>query len=131
MDNNAQNCFNVVCECPLECNRAKICVYCVSFSCLIVDRNYVIRLSTYIPYGPSMMYNLKPVAGFSFESLGLYVIDGPHGSCCENTLHFVLCNVGWTSVDIIKVRLFWEGYKNLRNLPHGFDIYLVNVKKIA
>ena len=77
-----------------------------------------------------MMYNLKPVAGFSFESLGLYVIDGPHGSCCENTLHFVLCNVGWTSVDIIKVRFFWEGYKNLRNLPHGFDIYLVNVKTV-
>ena len=72
-------------------------MYCVSFSCLIVDRNYVIRLSTYIPYGPSMMYNLKPVAGFSFESLGLYVIDGPHGSCCENTLHFVLCNEGWKS----------------------------------
>ena len=27
-----------------------------------------------------------------------------------------------------KVQLFWEGYKNLRNLPQGFDIYLVNVK---
>ena len=30
----------------------------------------------------------------------------------------------------IKVQLFWEGHKNLRNLPHGFDIYLVNVKTI-
>ena len=30
--------------------------------------------------------------------------------------------------DPIKVQLFWEGHKNLRNLPHGFDIYLVNVK---
>ena len=28
----------------------------------------------------------------------------------------------------IKVQLFWEGHKNLRNLPHGFDIYLVNIK---
>ena len=28
----------------------------------------------------------------------------------------------------IKVQLFWEGHKNLRNIPHGFDIYLVNVK---
>ena len=26
------------------------------------------------------------------------------------------------------VQLFWEGYKNLRNLPQGFEIYLVNVK---
>ena len=30
----------------------------------------------------------------------------------------------------IKVQLFWEGHKNLRNLPHGFDMYLVNVKTI-
>ena len=28
----------------------------------------------------------------------------------------------------IKVQLFWEGHKNLRDLPQGFDIYLVNVK---
>ena len=27
-----------------------------------------------------------------------------------------------------KVQFFWEGHKNLRNLPHGFDIYLVNIK---
>ena len=27
-----------------------------------------------------------------------------------------------------KVQLFWEGHKNLHNLSHGFDIYLVNVK---
>ena len=27
-----------------------------------------------------------------------------------------------------KVQLFWEGHKNLHNLPHGFEIYLVNVK---
>ena len=27
-----------------------------------------------------------------------------------------------------KVQLFWEGHTNLRNLPYGFDIYLVNVK---
>ena len=28
----------------------------------------------------------------------------------------------------VKVQLFWEGHKNLRNFPHDFDIYLVNVK---
>ena len=27
-----------------------------------------------------------------------------------------------------KVQLFLEGHKILRNLPHGFDIYLVSVK---
>ena len=26
------------------------------------------------------------------------------------------------------VQLFWEGHKNLRDLPHGLDIYLVNVQ---
>ena len=26
-----------------------------------------------------------------------------------------------------KVQLFWEGHKNLRNPPHGFDIYSVNI----
>ena len=29
-----------------------------------------------------------------------------------------------------KVQLFWEGHKIFRNLPYGFDIYLVNVKTI-
>ena len=24
----------------------------------------------------------------------------------------------------IKVQLFWEGHKILRNLPHGFDVYV-------
>ena len=24
-----------------------------------------------------------------------------------------------------KVQLFWEGFKNLRNLSHGFDIYKI------
>ena len=27
-----------------------------------------------------------------------------------------------------KVQLFWEGHKNLHNLPFGFEIYLENVK---
>ena len=27
-----------------------------------------------------------------------------------------------------KVQLFWEGYKNVRNRPYGFKIYLVNVQ---
>ena len=29
-----------------------------------------------------------------------------------------------------EVQLFWEGHKNLRNCPHVFDIYSVNVKTI-
>ena len=31
----------------------------------------------------------------------------------------------------IKVQLFWEGHKNLRNIPHGFDIYVKTMRKIA
>ena len=31
---------------------------------------------------------------------------------------------------VVKVDLFWEGHKNVRNLPYGFDIYLVNLKTI-
>ena len=38
-----------------------------------------------------------------------------------------LCVVHFWKVEL-KVQLFWEGHKNVRNLPHGFDIYLVNVK---
>ena len=35
----------------------------------------------------------------------------------------------WDPVKTVyKVQLFWEGHKNLRNRPHSFDIYLVNVK---
>ena len=29
-----------------------------------------------------------------------------------------------------KVHIFWEGHKNLRDPPYGFNIYLVNVKTI-
>ena len=29
-----------------------------------------------------------------------------------------------------KVQFFWEGHKNVRNRPYGFEIYLVNVKTI-
>ena len=29
-----------------------------------------------------------------------------------------------------KVQLFWEGYKNVRNCPNGFEIYLANVETI-
>ena len=31
---------------------------------------------------------------------------------------------------IFKVQLFWEGHKNVRIRPYGFEIYLVNVKTI-
>ena len=47
---------------------------------------------------------------------------------CQLTIsshHFL---VDFLRNHLIKVQLFWEGHKNLRNLPHGFDIYLVNVK---
>ena len=30
----------------------------------------------------------------------------------------------------IKVQFSWEGHKNVRNRPYGFEIYLVNVKTI-
>ena len=30
----------------------------------------------------------------------------------------------------VKAQLFWEGHKNLRYLPYGFDIYLVTIKTI-
>ena len=33
-----------------------------------------------------------------------------------------------TEFQVGEVQLFWEGHKNLRNLSHGFDIYLVNGK---
>ena len=31
----------------------------------------------------------------------------------------------------LNVQLFWEGRKNLCNLPQGFDIYLVNAKTVG
>ena len=30
----------------------------------------------------------------------------------------------------LKVQLFWEGHKNVRNCPYGFEIYLANVKTV-
>ena len=30
-----------------------------------------------------------------------------------------------------KVQLFWEGHKNVRNRPYGFEIYIVNVKTMG
>ena len=31
----------------------------------------------------------------------------------------------------IKVQLFWEGHKNVRNCPYSFEIYVVNIKTIT
>ena len=31
----------------------------------------------------------------------------------------------------IKVQVLWEGHNNLRNLPHGLDIYLVSIQTIV
>ena len=37
-----------------------------------------------------------------------------------------------SSMMYLKVQLFWESHKNLRNLPHGLDIHLVkSMRKIA
>ena len=33
-------------------------------------------------------------------------------------------------IHAFKVQLFWEGHKNLRKLPYGFDIYLVSSQTI-
>ena len=32
---------------------------------------------------------------------------------------------------LFKVQLFWEGHKNVRNRPYGFEIYLANVKPMS
>ena len=37
---------------------------------------------------------------------------------CQRIMKFILA---WST----KVQLFWEGHKHLRNLPHGFDVYLL------
>ena len=34
------------------------------------------------------------------------------------------------AIIILKVQLFWEGHKNVRNCLYGFEIYLVNIKTI-
>ena len=31
---------------------------------------------------------------------------------------------------LLKVQLFWEGHKNVRNPPYGFEIYSVNIKTL-
>ena len=36
----------------------------------------------------------------------------------------------WSKVDCDKVQLFWEGHKNVRKRPYGFEIYLLNFKTI-
>ena len=43
-----------------------------------------------------------------------------------------LQGISWQNVFFqpTKVKLFWQGHKNVRNRPYGFEIYLVNVKTI-
>ena len=38
-----------------------------------------------------------------------------------------VCNLHYLQY-IVKVQLFWEGHKNVRNCFYGFEIYLVNIK---
>ena len=40
---------------------------------------------------------------------------------------FNISSISWKT-SFPKVQLFWEGHKNVRNCPYGFEIYLVNVK---
>ena len=49
-------------------------------------------------------------------------------TCCDEPYLDITFNVTMRLVHTIKVQLFWEGQKNLRNRPHGFVIYLLNVK---
>ena len=58
----------------------------------------------------------------SMSSILLLDLD----SFCMNLIEwmFIYC------IYVSKVQLFWEGHKNLRNRPYGFEIYLVNVKTI-
>ena len=44
---------------------------------------------------------------------------------CVWKFYMLKCNT-----QACKVQLFWEGHKNLNNLPHGFEIYLVNIKPL-
>ena len=44
---------------------------------------------------------------------------------CSNPKSYVIPIM---KLDWSKVQLFWECHTNYRNLPHGIDIYLVNVK---
>ena len=53
------------------------------------------------------------------------------GNYCKvnKALHiFEMWKILETFTISIKVQLFWENHKNLRNLPHGLKIYLVNVQ---
>ena len=52
------------------------------------------------------------------------------GSCGLDFFSFIQIALARLSLWNSKVRLFWQGHKNLRNLPYGFDIYLVSVKNM-
>ena len=47
-----------------------------------------------------------------------------------NSLISSLKNLQSQYFQSLKVQLFSEGHKNVRNRPYGFEIYLVNVKTI-
>ena len=48
----------------------------------------------------------------------------------KNCLSFCANLVRIKAFKVSKVQLFWEGHKNLHNLPDGFDIYLCLVHVI-
>ena len=53
------------------------------------------------------------------------------GISFENELKLdYVTNKTETSFSLTKVQLFWEGHKQLHNLPYGFDIYLAIVKTV-
>ena len=43
-------------------------------------------------------------------------------------LFWCICDYTKQILKLHKVQLFWEGHKNVRNRPYGFEIDLVNVK---
>ena len=56
------------------------------------------------------------------------VTHGPIGP--SKMLPFMKHRKKSTPCGSFKVQLFWEGHKNLQDLPHSFDIYSVNVKSL-
>ena len=75
--------------------------------------------------------------GMTKENSNTLIFDKNQEAACPVTmelknsylkkLYFKLVFLHYILV-FIKLQLFWEGHKNVRNRPYGFEIYLVNVK---
>ena len=51
-------------------------------------------------------------------------------SCLFSAKKMYEIEIFMMAIWVTNVQLFWEGHKNLRYLPHGLDVSLVNVKTI-